>query len=218
MICMMLLGPILKTTADLIAKQISLEKTQILQADGDRVMELMGRAIRMAGYRNVTSAFEPKQSPPIKRLEPKRVALQQTTTPFIVIEKRSGYQQSDSFYVRHEIAKSGDFDCLGNALTHERTHHGLALQGFKLEKPNSKQQGDMGSTGSLMCQSYDRQGRLHQATLANGVKHLMIEEIERAHVTPANSGQKLYRIRIQMADGRKNTVNLERTFATRNLR
>ena len=68
MICMMLLGPILKTTADLIAKQISLEKTQILQADGDRVMELMGRAIRMAGYRNVTGAFQPKQSQPIKRL------------------------------------------------------------------------------------------------------------------------------------------------------
>ena len=212
MICMMLLGPILKTTADLIAKQISLEKTQILQADGDRVMELMGRAIRMAGYRNVTSAFELKQSPPFKR-----AVLHQTATPFVTIEKRSGYQQSDSFYVRHEIAKLGDFDCLGNAFTHERTHHGLALQGFKLEKPNSKQQGDMGSTGSLMCQSYDRQGRLHQATLANGVKHLMIEEIERAHVTPANSGQKLYRIRIQMADGRKNTVNLERTFATRNL-
>ena len=212
MICMMLLGPILKTTADLIAKQISLEKTQILQADGDRVMELMGRAIRMAGYRNVTSAFELKQSPPFKR-----AVLHQTATPFVTIEKRSGYQQSDSFYVRHEIAKSGDFDCLGNALTHERTHHGLALQGFKLEKPSSQQQGDVGSTGSLMCQSYDRQGRLHQATLANGVKHLMIEEIERAHVTPANSGQKLYRIRIQMADGRKNTVNLERTFATRNL-
>ena len=213
MICMMLLGPILKTTADLINKQINLEKTQILQADGDRVMELMGRAIRMAGYRNVTSAFEPKQSPPIKR-----AVLHQTATPFVTIEKRSGYQQSDSFYVRHEIAKSGDLDCLGNALTHERTHHGLALQGFKLEKPNSKQQGDMGSTGSLMCQSYDRQGRLHQATLANGVGHLMIEEIERAHVTPANSGQKLYRIRIQMADGRKNTVNLDRTFVTRNLR
>jgi len=76
----------------------------------------------------------------------------------------------------------------------------------------------MANTGSLMCQSYDRQGRLHQATLAHGVEHLMIEEIRHEHATPSNTGQKLYRIRLQMTDGRKNTVNLEQTFATRNLR
>ena len=48
---MLLLNPLLKTSADLVAKQIEFEKRQSLSAEAERALELIGRAIRIAGYR-----------------------------------------------------------------------------------------------------------------------------------------------------------------------
>ena len=67
-----------------------------------------------------------------------------------------------------------------------------------------------------MCQSLDRQGRIQNTTLMNGVNILSIEEIERSQAAKGEE-QKRYRIRLQMTDGRSLNVDLERTFATRNL-
>ena len=53
---MLLLNPLLKTSADLLAKQIQYEKSQALISEAERAFELIGRAIRMAGYRNIKSS------------------------------------------------------------------------------------------------------------------------------------------------------------------
>ena len=54
-LCLILVGPLLKNSGELIAKQIELEKTQSLALEADRALELIGRSIRMAGYRNALS-------------------------------------------------------------------------------------------------------------------------------------------------------------------
>jgi hypothetical protein len=67
-----------------------------------------------------------------------------------------------------------------------------------------------------MCQSLDRQGRIQNTTLMNGIHGLLIEDI-----TPSNGGeyrpQKLYKVTLQMTDGRSLQLELQRTFSTRNL-
>jgi hypothetical protein len=68
--------------------------------------------------------------------------------------------------------------------------------------------------GSLVCQFLDRQGRLQNTTLMNGVNYLVIDEIS----TPEKSlTQRLYKVRLQMTDGALLNLDLERTFSTRNL-
>ena len=54
-LCLILVGPLLKNSGELIAKQIELEKTQSLALEADRALELIGRSIRMAGYQNSPS-------------------------------------------------------------------------------------------------------------------------------------------------------------------
>jgi hypothetical protein len=68
--------------------------------------------------------------------------------------------------------------------------------------------------GSLICQSLDRQGRLQNTTLINGVNYLVIDEITTPEKT---STQKLYKVSLQMTDGTLLNLDLERTFSTRNL-
>jgi hypothetical protein len=92
----------------------------------------------------------------------------------------------------------------------------LAYQGFLVERQAGVPKGAKVNGGSLMCQSLDRQGRIQNTTLMNGVNIFSIEEIEQTHAARAEE-QKLYRVRLQMTDGRSLYVNLERTFATRNL-
>ena len=60
-----------------------------------------------------------------------------------------------------------------------------------------------------MCQSLDRQGRLQNTTLMNGVHHLAIEGV------PPNA-QKLFKVTIQMDLG-KSSSEFTQTFASRNL-
>jgi hypothetical protein len=194
---MLLLNPLLKTSADLVVKQIEYEKRQSLTAEAERAFELIGRTIRMAGYRNANTTQKYKQS-----------------EQWIQVHKKLGYRGSDSLTAQHEISAGIDFDCLGNALNQERTKNGLARQGFLVDRQAGIPKGVKVNGGSLICQSLDRQGRLQNTTLMNGVNHLRIEEI----VTPEKSPrQKLYRVSLQMTDGASLNIGLERTYGTRNL-
>ena len=194
---MLLLNPLLKTSADLVAKQIEYEKRQSLNTEAERAFELIGRAIRMAGYRNINSVQRRKQE-----------------DQWIQIHKKSGYQGSDSLMVQHEISAAIDFDCIGNTLSKERTKNGLARQGFLVDKQAGIAKGIKVNGGSLICQSLDRQGRLQNTTLMNGVNYLRIQEIT-APEKPTT--QKLYRVSLQMTDGASLNIGLERIFGTRNL-
>ena len=202
LLCLVLLNPLLKTSADLVAKQIEYEKTQALIADGDRALELIGRAIRMAGYRNVSAADASN-----KKVDAKQ---------FILIEKKSGYRGSDFLRTHHALSNRVDLDCIGNVITSDRTKHQLAYQGFLVERQAGVPKGVKVNEGSLICQSLDRQGRLQNTTLMNGVNVLTIDEIAPSQDLKGGE-QKLYRIRLKMTDGRFLFVDLERTFATRNL-
>ena len=67
-----------------------------------------------------------------------------------------------------------------------------------------------------MCQSLDRQGRIQNTTLMNGINQLSIEELHSQQGNTA-SGQRIYKVRLQMTDGRSLHLDMERSFATRNL-
>ena len=194
---MLLLNPLLKTSADLVAKQIEYEKRQSLNTEAERAFELIGRAIRMAGYRNINSVQRRKQE-----------------DQSIQVQKKSGFRGSDSVMVQHQISDEIDFDCIGNMLTKERTKNGLARQGFLVDRQAGIAKGTKVNGGSLICQSLDRQGRLQNTTLMNGVNYLAIEEIASSE---KSSTQKLYKVSLQMTDGALLNLDLARTFGTRNL-
>jgi len=194
---LLLLNPLLKTSADLLAKQIEYEKRQALISEADRALELIGRAIRMAGHQNINVTQQRKQ-----------------TDQYIQVQKKSGYRGSDSLTVQHELSAGIDFDCIGNELNKERTKHGLARQGFLVDRQAGIAKGAKVNGGSLICQSLDRQGRIQNTTLMNGINSLFIEEL----ASPNKSAtQKLFKVRLQMTDGTLLNIDLERTFSTRNL-
>ena len=192
---MLLINPLLKTSADLVAKQIEYEKRQALTSEADRAFELIGRAIRMAGYRHSNQNY--KQAYQV-----------------IQIQKKSGYRGSDSLTVQHELSTGVDFDCIGNELNKERTKNGLARQGFLVDRQASIAKGAKVNGGSLICQSLDRRGHLQNTTLMNGVNSLLIQELLSSGKSPA---QKLFKVSLQMTDGALLNIDLERTFSTRNL-
>jgi len=204
-LCALLLNPLLKTSADLVIKQIEYEKTQSLISEADRAFELMGRAIRMAGYRNLQS----KSLVTINHGNKKEGAL------FLELSKKSGFRGSDALTIRHELSDGIDFDCLGNTLTKDRTKNQLALQGFLVDAQAGVPKGKKVNGGSLICQSLDRQGRIQNTTLMNGVNGLVIDEINSPQAQ-AVKGQRLLKIKLQMTDGAKLNLELERTFSTRN--
>ena len=194
---MLLLNPLLKTSADLVAKQIEYEKRHSLTAEAERALELIGRAIRIAGYRNIHSTQRRKQE-----------------DQWIQVHKKSGYRGSDSLTIQHEISTASDFDCIGNTLTKERTKQSLARQGFLVDRQAGIAKGTKVNGGTLICQSLDRQGRLQNTTLMNGVNYLVIDEI----AAPEKSlTRKLFKVRLQMTNGALLNLDLERTFGTRNL-
>ena len=194
---LLLLNPLLKTSADLLTKQIEYEKRQALISEADRALELIGRTIRMAGYRNINSRQQ--------RSQPDQ---------YIQVQKKSGYRGSDSLTAQHELSAGVDFDCIGNELNKERTKHGLARQGFLVDRQAGIAKGAKVNGGSLICQSLDRQGRIQNTTLMNGVNSLFIEELASSGKSPT---QKLFKVRLQMTDGALLNIDLERTFGTRNL-
>jgi hypothetical protein len=204
-LCMLLLNPLLKSSADLFAKQIEYEKTQALISEADRAFELMGRAIRMASYQNIKSPEKPKN------INTGKVSKNQS----LELQKGTGYQTSDALFIRHELSDGIDFDCIGNALTKERTKNHLAYQGFVVDRQATLPKGTRGNGGSLICQSLDRQGRIQNTTLMNGVDGMFIEELP-ALSDKAGSAQRLFEVTLRMTDGAHINIALKRSFATRN--
>lgn len=194
---LVLVAPLIKNSGEFIGKQIQYEKSQLLAIEADRALELMGRAIRMAGYRNAES-FN------------KFVRKDNSENEYIQIEKNQGYRGSDSLLVKHEISHGVDFDCIGNSLSKERTKNNLAHQGFLVDRQASAPKGAKVNGGSLICQSLDRQGRIQNTTLMNGVDHLSLEAL------PASTG-KAFRIKLKMTDGGIIHREFERTFVARNI-
>ena len=204
-LCLILVGPLLKNSGELIAKQIELEKTQSLALEADRALELIGRSIRMAGYQNSPSLSA-------KRMEKSKYS-------FIQIQKGVGFQNSDSIMVKHEVSRGVDFDCIGNVITQERSKQNLAQHGFMVDRQASIPKGMRVNGGSLICQSLDRQGRLQNTTLMNGINRLSIEPIQASTqtVAPSDAGAQTFRVILEMTDGAKIQRIFERTFSTRNL-
>ena len=194
---LVLVAPLIKNSGEFIAKQIQYEKSQSLTAEADRAMELIGRAIRMAGYQNPNSALTSvrKNIPSID---------------YIQVQKNNGYRASDSLIVKHQTSLGVDFDCIGNALSKERTKNNLAQQGFLVDRQASAPKGVKVNGGSLICQSLDRQGRIQNTTLMNGVHHLSVEAL------PASAG-KAFKVKLEMTDGAFIHQKFERIFTTRNL-
>ena len=189
----------MKTSADLFVKQIEYEKTQALTTEAERALELIGRAIRMAGYQNIKSIHQ--------KMNKKNSNLA------IEIHKRSGYQGSDSLVIRHQLSDGVDFDCIGNVLTSDRTKNNLALQGFLVDRQASLPKGVKTNGGSLLCQSLDRQGRIQNTTLMNGINSFRVEELG----SHSRLGQRAFKIKLQMTDGASIQKDFERIFTTRNL-
>jgi hypothetical protein len=175
------------------------KKSHALTSEAERALELIGRAIRMAGYRNMKSVQEITSKKNIKNP--------------IEIQKGAGYQGSDSLLTRHELSEGVDFDCIGNILTSDRTKHNLALQGFLVERQAGLAKGARVNGGSLMCQSLDRQGRIQNTTLMNGISNLRIDELNPS----INQSQRAFRIKLEMTDGASLQKAFTRTFTTRNL-
>lgn len=194
---LVLVAPLIKNSGELIAKQIQYEKSQSLAAEADRALELMGRSIRMAGYQSASASTRNGRK-------------NSSSADSIRIQKNSGFRGSDALMVKHELSTGIDFDCIGNTLSKERTKQGLAQQGFVVDRQASAPKGKRVNGGSLICQSLDRQGRLQNTTLMNGIHLLAIEEL-------AGGSGRAFRIRLQMTDGISIHQEFERTFATRNL-
>lgn len=192
-----LVAPLIKNSGEFIAKQIQYEKSQSLTAEADRALELIGRAIRMAGYQNANSAIASARN-------------NSSSGNYIQIQKNSGYRGSDSLMVKQEISQGVDFDCIGNALSKERTKNNLAQQGFLVDRQSSAPKGAKINGGSLVCQSLDRQGRIQNTTLMNGIHYLSFEAL------PASAG-KAFKVTLEMTDGASIHQRFERTFTARNL-
>jgi hypothetical protein len=157
--------PVMQSSAVLARKQIQLEKAWLVEQDAIRVLELMARAIRMAGYRKISSLADYRQ--------------RTSKIDYIGLEQRSGWNHSDLLWVKHESADSVEGDCLGNRVeqvkrgkTQSRTKKGLRHQGFFVQKAV----GD--PAGSLMCTSLDRQGRLQNTSLMSHIDSLHFKWLE----------------------------------------
>jgi hypothetical protein len=168
------IAPVMQSSAVLARKQTQLEKAWLVEQDAIRVLELMARAIRMAGYRKISSLADYRQ--------------RKTKIDYIRLEQRSGWNHSDLLWVKHEPADSAEGDCLGNRaeqVNHgkspSRTKKGLRHQGFFVQKAV----GD--PAGSLMCNSLDRQGRLQNTSLMNHIDSLHFKWVEHK----AQQGQSL---------------------------
>jgi hypothetical protein len=192
-----LVAPLIKNSGEFIAKQIQYEKSQSLTTEADRALELIGRAIRMAGYQNANSAMA-------------SVGKNSSSNNYIQIQKNSGYRGSDSLTVKQEISQGVDFDCIGNTLSKERTKNNLAQQGFLVDRQASTPKGTKVNGGSLICQSLDRHGRIQNTTLMNGIHYLSVEAL------PASAG-KAFKVKLEMTDGASIHQKFERTFTARNL-
>lgn len=136
--------------------QAQIEDRVLLQQNMDRSLELISRAIQGAGY----------QSSSMQNL---------LTVYPITIQKGGSSRGSDAIVLTQDIPDKLGYDCMGNPLALERTIKQQAYQRFYLEPSRHDSR-----TQILMCQSVDRQGRLHQGEILNNVQSLQIDWV-RAH-------------------------------------
>jgi hypothetical protein len=190
------IAPVMQSSAVLVRKQTQLEKAWLVEHDAIRVLELMARAIRMAGYRKINSLGEYRQQ---------HIA----QVDYIGIEQRGGWNRSDLLWVKHESADGAEGDCLGNRVeqvnhgkAQSRTKKGLRHQGFFVQKAA----GD--HAGSLMCTSLDKQGRLQNTSLMSHIDSLHFNWVE--HTT--QQGQLASRARSGIQIVLKTTL-VEREFS-----
>ena len=155
------IAPLMQSSSALVRKQTHVEKAWLVEQDVIRVLELMARAIRMAGYRKIGSLGEYRQG------------LRMAKVDYIGLEHRTGWNHSDLLWVKHEPADGPEGDCLGNRVeqvshgkSQSRTKKGLRYQGFFVQKAGGER------NGSLMCASLDRQGRLQHTSLMNHIDTL----------------------------------------------
>ncbi len=170
-----------------------------MNLEAERGLELIGRAIRMAGYQHVKSHAQNKNS------KEKGLPME--------IHKKTGFQQSDALILRHELSDGMDFDCIGNTLTTDRTKQNLTFQGFFVDRQSGLSKGAKSNGGSLICQSLNRQGRLQNTTLMNGINSLVIDELNHH----ASHKQRAFKVELNMTDGVNVQKKFERIFTTRNL-
>ena len=161
------IAPLLQSSSALVRKKTQVEKASLVEQDAIRVLELMARAIRMAGYRKIGSLGDYRQAQRTAKVD------------YIGLEQRSGWNHSDLLWVKQEPADSAEGDCLGNRVEQvnhgkspSRTKQGLRHQGFFVQKAL----GD--HAGSLMCTSLDRQGRLQNTSLMNHIDSLQFKWVE----------------------------------------
>lgn len=137
--------------------QAQIETRFLLQQNMDRSLELISRAIQGAGYQSSSKHYPLTVNP-------------------ITIQKGGSSRGSDAILLTQDIPDKLGYDCIGNPLTLERTIKQQAHQRFYLEPSRHDSR-----TQILMCQSVDRQGRLHQGEILNNVQSLQINWV-RAHL------------------------------------
>ena len=160
------IAPVLQSGSHLLIQQTKLEQAWLAEQDAARVLEIMSRAIRMAGYREIAS------------LADYRLAINHTkapySNPYLGLEHRRGWNHSDLLWVKHEPAGLLDSDCMGNTVSASqpiaRTQGGLRHQRFFVQSVPGQ------TYGSLMCATLDQQGRLHHASLMQHIESLRFEQ------------------------------------------
>jgi len=140
--------PPLKLLNDVMLKHLEIEQDILLAQNINRAMELLARAIREAGY---------------------RVSQNSINEHDIQIKQDGLFKGSAAISLMQDLPKHLTYDCMGNVLSKERTRQQKTYQHFYLERSRNDPQ-----SASLICQSLDRKGQLHQAELLNQVQYLRI--------------------------------------------
>ena len=141
--------------------QVQIEDRVLLQQNMDRSLELISRAIQGAGYQASSTQYRLVVNP-------------------INIQKGGSSRGSDAIVLTQDIPDKLGYDCMGNPLTVERTIKQQAYQRFYLEPSRHDSR-----TQILMCQSVDRQGRLHQGEILSNVQSLQIDWVLARSLTQA---------------------------------
>ena len=140
--------PPLKLLNDVMLKRLEIEQDILMAQNINRAMELLARAIREAGYRASQNSINEND---------------------IQIKQDGLFKGAAAIELRQDLPKYLAYDCMGNALSKERTRKQKTYQHFYLERSRNDPQ-----SASLICQSLDRKGQLHQAELLNQVQYLRI--------------------------------------------
>ncbi len=140
--------PPLKLLNDVMLKHLEIEQDILLAQNINRAMELLARAIREAGYRISQNSINEND---------------------IQIKQDGLFKGSAAIELMQDLPRHLAYDCMGNVLSKERTRQQKTYQHFYLERSRNDPQ-----SASLICQSLDRKGHLHQAELLNQVQYLRI--------------------------------------------